>query len=182
MEGLINLSKVVTNFKDYQEEVLINGKFCDHGTEVDYFLDESDFQYDLEDNARLINWLPLRLDYVINTLKTIKEGDIISRAVVLDEKGKNTLIDKIKNNTVMVKDIGVYWAEDGAESPHNYSGNYSDVYAITVSIPLKFNMICIDNTIKSRMDYVCGDDEKEVYLLQDTSLEGCYIKDVSFFG
>jgi len=176
--------KVFTNDKAV-ECIIKNNRWVEHGSCLSSFLD--DIQY--EDNFPTVlkglklhdvlakeefkqylkNWLSLRYDYVLNSLKEVniqKELPIvIERQMYLTEKEIEDVIDNKKTK------VGIFWAHES--EPNAYSSSNEDQkqkVLVTLTACANNEDINWHQTILSRMDYDSGDDEGEIQVFEDAQL------------
>lgn len=165
---ILDKSKFLSD--SYIRNLLIKGKWTDHGSDLNEWLEDCEdipdaYQggdvFELRDDEKFImffkNYLSYRFDYAMNYLsKDIAgEGPLeLNRAIMVNKDFKEDL--KIGE----LYDFGKYWAIQhtiayGAEPDENKE-------ELFLKCKIERKQIDIESTMQSRMDYIHGDYEMEI--------------------
>lgn len=144
----------------YLNEVIYTSKFCSHGSNIIHYFEENDL---LEEYVNTILKKKIIKDYINKNIKNIKES--LFEEIKLGKLYRSILIDKLDKNK---GNFGVYWS-----SSRNTSAcvqNNKNINEFLLEIEIDINQINFIETIKSRLDFIHGEKEKEIQLYKDSQV------------
>lgn len=169
-----NLSEIVTD--EYITNLISTEKWVEHGSSMHEFIDDiSEIDNFLPSNLNgmqsseilqhedfkvfLGEWLPRRYNYIVNEIKDElkdRESLILSRCLYLSKKDQ----ERILSGEIFY--IGKYWGTGHVEA----WGATPEKNKLETHITAEVNPEDVDwmETLKSRMDYMNGDQEQEIQL------------------
>lgn len=163
--------------KQYFEEIRKTKQFSDHGSSIEEFIDDYDYDdiwFDPSDPSLLDNedfwegfknWLPKRFDYA---LKQINQDIGFSNTIPL----VRAMIVQDGKIIEEGSSVGIFWTIDnGGYNITPYQGNESSGVEIHLRTSVSKNQINVYETMKSRMDYAHGDQEGEIQLLPNQKIQ-----------
>lgn len=162
----------------YIEELLSTGQWSEHGASLDRFIEEVALPHLPEEVQRkegdellrdpafttfLGDWLKRRFAYCSRDIAE-------DMSAMKDERGFYSLSRSITCTRDLIKevlagdvDIGRYWSADAAYT-YGVEDDESKPFIITVAAKVSLSDVDMVQTMRSRMDYDNGDDEREFYI------------------
>ncbi|CAH7266833.1 hypothetical protein VCHA53O466_320056 [Vibrio chagasii] len=166
--------------ESFVDSIIADGTWNGHGSTID---EAYDLFYDYRDKypkaehckiqlkALLMEWLPLRIKYIAHYIfDEIKQlGYTVYRALVVDEKEAEHLVN-FAGKIATVGSLGAYWTTNKDTFAHGFKPNEHQTKSITLIAPLSLDSVNWFETLRSRIDYVNGDDEMEINLSKDAKI------------
>lgn len=144
----------------YLNEVISTSKFCSHGSNIIHYFEENDL---LEEYVNTIRKKKIIKDYINKNICNIKEN--LFEELKLGKLYRSILIDKLDKNK---GNFGLYWS-----SSRNTSAcvqNDKNIKEYLLEIDTDINKVNFIETIKSRLDVIHGEKEKEIQLYKDSEV------------
>ncbi len=113
-------------------------------------------------------WLPKRLNYVMNELHhDLGEVSMIHRSMALPQSQVDQIVKSIEKKEPV--NVGRFWSI-GANDTYGISGDHTNRVHVILGKHFDASEVNWVETIRSRMDYENGDDEREIQLHSDVTV------------